>query len=363
MKHINTLKESNIDFTYINSSLANKSDLELYKSSLNLIHSNVYFDTHKPFKMFNVYKFFINEIKKREFDLIHIHDFFLYLLIPNIKKHKKCRIVIDRHESIESIDSLYAKIFTYLERKYLKYIDGTVYVAESQLDYIKKNEFRNFRYIPNYQSYLQFNGMESSIGSVEKKNRKMVNYVYIGSLSTKDRNILLLLKCAELILSRTDSSVFKIGGDGANEEVMIEINKLIERFPSQFHFLGRIPYSKVIDITRDSDFGFLFFKNVKNTWYSSPNKMYEYLLAGCIFVGVGLFTLHNEIIKNDCGLIFPFETKASEIVDKILEINSDPTQRQRMKSNSKELGKKYTWEEVSQRYIELYKYIIGMSNL
>ncbi|EOT2902266.1 glycosyltransferase [Clostridium perfringens] len=351
-KHIGTLLKNGYCIEYINVSEDNISNLGLERK-IKLENINKNFDLHKPFSIMKIYKDIKKYIKNSDAKIVHIHDIFLLPLVPYIRRSGK-KVVFDKHESFEKINAVSAKVITFYERIIAKKIDGIVYTADQQLNFIKKNKYKRYIQVPNYQEISKYSSIK-----ISKKNKENFTVVYIGSLSTKDRDILLLLNVFENLIYKNKSINCILGGKIFHDEVKSKVIDLSNKYKENFKYLGVIPYDEVVKINKKADIGLLFFKDDPNTYNSSSNKLYEYLLSGTIFIGVGKFILGDEIKESNAGNIFDFDTREEKISEYILNIIRNENKLNEMKKNAYNLGVNYTWESIEKRYINLYEEILN----
>lgn len=344
-RHIKTLLSNEIEVEYVNVSKGTKFPLDYVK-----VHSlEMTFNTHDPISILKTWKYIKSALKKLSFDIIHVHDLYLLPAVTGIGKP----VVFDRHERFEIIDSVLAKMFSLYERNKIKKLDACVYTVDGEEKYLTQIGYKNMALIPNYQSQKAFEKLE------ENGNRNIRTLLYIGSLSNYDRNIELTMEVFKNVLEREQNTKCILGGEICDEVIEMKVKELQERFPDRFSFLGFCKHEDVIALTLKADFGFLFFRDFPNTRYSSPNKLYEYMLGKTIFIGVGQFILEKEIVEEQAGYIYRYEVDAEVIASGIADLIHDPEKLERMKENAYTIGKRYTWESVEGRYAELYKKVLA----
>jgi len=343
-RHIITLLKYNYKVDYVNTSNSNENDFEL-RERIDFHHIK---EAYVKSNIKGVFKSFISMLiflKNGNADIVHIHD---PLLIPLLyyAKHLGKSTVYDKHECYEKLRGVNSKIGTYFEKVFKKHIDAIVYVNEQQFSYINSLGYKIIKMIPNYQSITSFNIVcDSNRGDI-------VTIIYIGALSEKSRNILLMLDVMEMVLEKMDMVRIVLGGKSVDESITNRIDILSGKY-RRFEYRGVLKYSDVIDITLKSDIGLYFVKDIPNNYLSSPNKIYEYMIAGLVLVGMGKFT-HSQEIDGYAGKIFPFESQKEDIVSYICSLIKNKTKMKEMKSNARNIGLKYTWESVEYLYKEIY---------
>ena len=341
---IRSLIRCNVKINYINVSKT-KYSLDVQFPITQLDYN---LNTHNPFSFFKTWRFVRREVKKSEGDIIHVHDLYLLPAVLGIKGKK---VVFDRHERFEIIPSFLAKFFSWYERINISRITGCVYTVENEEEYLKNIGYKHLACIPNYQSVEDFDKF-----SVYAVPSETINVVYIGSLSNVDRNIDLILEVYDRLLSEHSNVKCILGGKTSDAFVSDSIRVLTEKYKN-FDYIGVCSHDDVIKYTMGSDVGLLFFRETPNTKCSSSNKLYEYLLGGTFFVGVGEFCLQDEILSKEAGIVFPYETNAATICCELNKIISNKADLQKKKKAAKEIGEMYIWENVCDRYMTMYNEI------
>lgn len=340
-RHLTTLvnaKQYDVDYINVSNSTGFPVD------GVKLIHEDIQFSTHNIISVIKTWKFIRNRLLEKKYDVVHCHD--LYLLPPVVITKAKY-IVFDRHERFEIINSFLAKLFCMYEKKNISKIDAAVYTVENEKDFLLNIGYKNIAYIPNYQS-------KKSFCLAESMEEDKIKLLYIGSLSNYDRNIDLLLKIYEFALEHSPSVYCVLGGKTEDQSINEKISYLSTLYPDRFNYIGYCSHERVIRETVNADISFLLFRDFPNTRNSSPNKLYECLLGGCAFVGLGQFIIGKEIAEVNAGLIFDFSASEDTVVNAVIRLIDNKDEILRMKKSAKIIGQQYTWESIEERYIELY---------
>lgn len=349
-RHLTTLINNHYHVEYVNSSISDVKEFEC-GASIKLHYINEPFIKSNLRGVIKALCLMCMNIFKNNADVVHVHD---PLLIPLLlfAKLRRMKTVYDKHESYEVIPDLNSRVSTVFEKIFIHCIDGVIYVNEQQRSYLDKLGYRHKRMIPNYQSAATYN---------IDKSRTVDDYIYvtyIGSLQEEDRNINLMLDVMHAVMKKCANVKFILGGSTTDETVnrkIVNLSKLFDRFM----YKGFVKYSEVVSITVNSDIGIYFAKDLPNNKLSSPNKIYEYMIAGVALVGMGTFT-HADEIDGYAGKIFNFNAVQEDIVSYIATLANDTKCLVRLKENAKVIGNKYTWESVDGRYKEMYEVLMSM---
>lgn len=281
--------------------------------------------------------------------LIHIHDPNLIPLACLLKfKFNNVRIIYDRHEyhpfNCVSLSSIETWLY---ERILLKFFDGVIVVTEEMKEELQR--IRGFSspidIVPNYPSTVFFD--KKKIYGKKIMNGDSIRFVYFGTLSKYDRNIRLILECSDKILSNFPNAFVVIGGRNISKEDLEFAERLKEKFPEQFSFLGEVSYDRVVEETQKAHFGFLTLSPQKNTSYKgrkiSSNKIYEYLFCGVIPL----------ISEGNFSIDIPKDYYISLEEDYISSIKKNLTS-DKLRKEILQYGASFSWEIVCEKYKSMY---------
>lgn len=124
-------------------------------------------------------------------------------------------------------------------------------------------------------------------------------------------------------------------------------------------FLPPVPSEKLPEITVDADMGFILFRNTcLNHFYSLPNKLYEYMMAGVPVIASGFPEMQRVINETGCGITVDPESP-SEIFSAVKSLAENPEERKLMAdAGRKSAMEKYNWEPQREKLIRLYREIM-----
>ena len=305
----------------------------------------------------------IKALKKMNYNenlstIIHVHDPYLLPLASKLKKNfaHLPKIVYDRHEVYErSMTSFFRipipRIFEILEKKK---VSGVITVSDTYKPIVSTFFPKaHITSVPNYPVVGDYdhNVIEDKIKSFNKNT--MLNFVYIGSLSTLDRDIDLILKIAESVLNHHNNTKFILGGRGGNDEIENRIIDFQKKHNNKFVYLGEVSREKVIEINMNAQLGFLLIDPDTTYWVkTSPNKIFEYLICG--IVPIIRADIEQNTIINDCSLIFDRHDPESKIIKSILDLIDDPKKMKKMMEKAMFGSNHFTFDYIAHRYIEIY---------
>ena len=288
--------------------------------------------------------------------IIHVHDPELLGLAKHLKKKysPSARIVYDRHEVYESAGGLYGKIARFFEHVNKKSVDGVVGIS-SYYNQTNKALFPNSIVcaIPNYpfRSDYDTESIENKIESIGESEDIVLSYV--GSLNYHyDRDVDLLIDVFANALELRNKVKVIIAGNPPTDRLDERLKMMVAEYDGRFEYRGFVSRDEAVSISEMTHVGFFLLRPESKYWVkSSPNKLFEYLCTGTIAI------VRAEIdadIGPENALIFNRYADRDSIILEVMELLKDEKRMQRMMSSAYELGKRYSYEEVQNRYIDMY---------
>jgi glycosyltransferase involved in cell wall biosynthesis len=120
-------------------------------------------------------------------------------------------------------------------------------------------------------------------------------------------------------------------------------------------FLEPVPMRELLAVTAGADLGVIPYRNVGlNNYYTSPNKLFEYVAAG-VPVAASRFPELIRVVEGlELGRTFDPDDPASiaAAVDAILE---NPSERARVQDNALRAAARFTWEDEARTLLEVYQ--------
>ncbi|WP_345970031.1 glycosyltransferase [Sulfurimonas sp. HSL1-6] len=109
----------------------------------------------------------------------------------------------------------------------------------------------------------------------------------------------------------------------------------------------------LLTYTSSADFGLLFYENTcLNHYYCSPNKLFEYTMAGIPVIVSDLYEMHRLVTNNGIGVVAE-ENSAEGVLDAVRRAESlDP---KTLKENLHRFKKRYNWENQEEVLLDVYR--------
>lgn len=323
-------------------------DPELMESNVERKQSRII--TAKEFLKFGIITFINVEIFIKglpvETDIYHSNDLNTLPAGFFLAKLKRVKLVYDSHElyaeQYSDTSILYKKLLSFIEKIFIRGTDTVITVNDSI------GEILSERYkIPTPITMMNCPIYQQMPSIFHRKNIKKI--VYLGRY-TKDRGI------EELILSmeHVKNAKLYLRGFGPHESYLRTL-ALNNNLSEKVIFLEPVKMTKMVDSLEGFDIGIVPYKPVSlNNKLASPNKIFEYMMAGIPIAASDSPELKKIITKNKVGVLFdPFDPK--DIADKINHLIENDKTLKEMRDNALRVAKsKYNWEVQSKKLISVY---------
>lgn len=288
-------------------------------------------------------------VRFRDVDIIHCNDLSALpvgLLIKLFGRGKK--VIYDCHEyetETNGLNGVEKKATSWLERKLIHYADAVITVSDSianeysRLYNIKKPHL--VLNCPAYRDQPKRNLFREKLGI---KHDQTI-FLYQGGLS-KGRGIELLLEAFSGV--KSDKNVLVCMGYGPLESYIQEYAK---QQPNIF-FHSAVSPDVLLNYTSSADYGILFYEDTcLNHRYCSPNKIFEYLMAGLPVLTSNLFEMRRLVEAEDVGIVAEENTVEGFKTSVDVSLNQD---YEVIRQNVMTARTKYCWEEQEKILKEIY---------
>ena len=309
---------------------------------------------HKPLSYIDYYKRSLKIILEDPADIYHAHDLNTLPLAVIAANRTGGRIIYDSHElfteisNMSPLERLFARA---LERILIRHAHKVVTVNESIAnELIKRYTINKPTIIMNCPTKFSNdnNIRHKIIQSILNINNNEPIILYQGGFSPHRGLDNLIL--ATYYLTR---GVLVLMGWGKLEN---ELKRLVYEMhlENKVFFLDPVPQDVLIYYSSSAHLGVIPYQAVSlNNYYSTPNKLFEYIAAGIPVVGSDFPELKRIIEGYNIGRTFnPEDPK--DIARAIEEVLNDPKQYEEMQKNVRRAAEIFNWENESQKLLELY---------
>lgn len=291
---------------------------------------------------------------KKDFNVIHCHDFDTLPLGFLIGKLRGKKIVYDAHESFAdmltgSVPSWLTKAIALVEMALVKRIDLLITIGETLRNDFQRRGAKHTCVVANYKNPDDFKFPESLLADEKKKfgipSDKLV-ITYLAWLS-KERKVISLMQAVKQL-----SDVFLlIGGDGplkdwVQKEAAASKNII---------YLGFVNPKDVPLYTALADFIFYGFdKTNPNSKYSAPNKLFEALAAGKAIITGDFGEIGRIVREEQCGVVL--SENGSKGIKKALRDYLRRDNLDEYKRRSQAIGQsKFNWKRAEEVLLTRYE--------
>lgn len=265
------------------------------------------------------------------------------------------KVIYDVHENFaEDIfdknwiksKSFWFNIFNFFEKKACKHFK--ILLAEYSYEERYKKLNANYDVVLNYPDASFFT--KYKVEAPRKSNR----IYYIGILL--DSRGLLEISEAIYLLQKKDIFVyFDVVGElySSLEKEFIDLPYFKEIDPYVL-FHGRKNLEEGYEISKDAAIGMCIIQKMKNSEYSYPTKMFEYMHIGLPQI-ISNFDLYKSVVeKHQCGICVD-PTSSEEIATAIETILGNENLANQMRLNGLNNAHLYQWSECEKTVFKVYK--------
>ncbi len=294
-------------------------------------------------------------------DVYHANDLDTLEICGKVARQRKARLVYDSHELwLESSRYLIATNLLNrirlrkIEQKYAPRADAVIAVTPLRGEKMQQMypSIKNLVIVENAPEKLVQLPPTGRLRSMINAKPETVIALYQGVICP-ERGLEELLEAARLVKNPTVRFVV-IGMDTWNGT----LQKLAQdmQLGDRITFLPPVPSEELPEITVDADMGFILFRNTcLNHYYSLPNKLYEYMMAGVPIVSSDFPELSRVLKEVGSGITVDPDSPAA-IASAVDKLAGNQLLRDRMKNSGRTAAlKKYNWEPQSKLLREMYR--------
>jgi len=294
-------------------------------------------------------------------DIYHANDLDTLEICGSAAAQKEAKLVYDSHELwLESSRYLTATHplnrirLKRIEQKYISKANAVIAVTpmrgrrmQEMYPYMK-----NLHIVENApQKLLKLPGKGRLRSMISAEPDDLIA-LYQGVLCP-ERGLEELLTAAELTDNPKLKFVF-IGMDTWNGT--LQQTATDKGLNNRVFFLPPVPSEELPEITVDADMGFILFRNTcLNHYYSLPNKLYEYMMAGVPIISSDFPELKRVLGEAESGVTVNPDSP-EEIAQAVERLAASPDIRIKMKQNGRKAAlSRYNWEPQSKILRNLYR--------
>jgi glycosyltransferase involved in cell wall biosynthesis len=302
-----------------------------------------------------------NAAWKVDAQVYHANDLDTLEICGSIAAKRKAKLVYDSHELwLESSRYLIATHplnrirLRRIEQKYILKADAVIAVTPMRGHKMQDMypAMKNLNIVENAPAKLQVLPEKGRLRSTINAEPDTVIALYQGVLCP-ERGLEELLAAAKLVKNPKLKFVF-IGMDTWNGTLQQMASDL--GLNHRVIFLPPVPSEELPGVTVDADMGFILFRNTcLNHYYSLPNKLYEYMMAGVPIISSNFPELSRVLGEAENGItVNPDSPEA--IAAAVDMLAGDHASRSTMGVNGRAAAlERYNWEPQGMILRDLYR--------
>ncbi|MEX0719726.1 MAG: glycosyltransferase family 4 protein [Balneolaceae bacterium] len=308
-------------------------------------------------------------LKDEDYDVIHLHDLYLFGAAEILKKKINALFVGDLHENYVDVLKDYKWSTTYpnklfisfskwerKEKEWLQLFDKIIVVNEGMRDKnIQKGvPESDITVVSNSIDTAEFDEYEVD-ENIITRFKDYFTLVYVGGF-VSNRGLEHVIRGMQELKTYSDKIRLLLVGDG---EMMSTLKSLAKELNVEdvIIFEGWQPQEKIKSYLTASNIGLVPFKRTPQTDNSSSNKLYQYMYCGLPILATNCTSVKKLVVEENCGIIYQ-EENTKLLVEEVINLYENPPMRNEYSENGKKaVQKKYNWNKEAEKLIEVYNHL------
>jgi len=295
--------------------------------------------------------------KLRPADVYHSHDANTLLAIYPVVRRDKAAWVYDSHEletgrnfGGSKLAGIYRWLWPLPERLFIRRVNTVISANPSYAgQLVNTYGIRPPTVIMNCPEYLA--PLESSLLRDKlgiPTGRTII--LYQGAIAF-NRGLEVCIQSLQYV--GTDVDLVALGDGrarGALEALAAELD-----LSDRVHFPGYVPLAELLAFTASADVGLSLIQNTCQSYYFTlPNKIMEYLMAGLPIVASDFPEMRRVIQKHQVGYLVSDPSSPQEVAATITKTITDRERYRQMRLNAHRAAEVLNWENERKKLIALY---------
>jgi glycosyltransferase involved in cell wall biosynthesis len=307
---------------------------------------------HKPLMYSDWYWRAYRLARREPIDAVHAHDLNTLAAGAAIARHAGARLVYDSHElypDVSTLSELESRVWRTLEPPLIRRADRVITVCES----IGEELVRRYGIAPP-QILLNCPPASEEGRGDPLALRQMAGIesepivLYQGGF-VPNRGLEALVRAAALL----HRGVIVLMGWGRLESELAAIVRR-EGLQERVRILPPVTQAELARYTAGADLGVIPYEPVGlNNYFTTPNKLFEYIAAGLPVVASDLPELRKVLVGRRVGLTFAHVDPAA-IAEAVNAVLGDQTLLAELRANALAIRDEYTWERQAMKLRAIY---------
>ena len=291
-------------------------------------------------------------------DVVHAHDLPRLRVGAMAKKKLRVPLVYDAHELYSEIATLtprQKKLLSRREKRYINAADAVItvngYIAD---EFMKRYKIKRPKVILNATKWPSGIDLPRRFDKFRERFAipKDARIVLFQGWMSATRGLQPLVRAMKFV---PDFVHLVFMGYGEGVDALKKITRLELNLEKRIHFMEAVPQKDLLEWTASADVGIIPYQPVDlNNYFSSPNKLFEYIQAELPVIANDLPFLRAVVGGEGFGIVCKLET-VDDFASAINKVFCDGEDRLRCyKENLRKKKKKYSWENEEKKLFEIY---------
>ncbi len=308
---------------------------------------------HREIVFQNFYRGAAQFIAGQEVDVLHIHDLNALPIINRLGRHKS-KVVYDAHElytELATLNPAQRRSYQKMESKLIQKVDVVITVNDSIAGELKERYGIKQPVVVRNCPFLDQQGVQAPYQLRDKLSiAHDQSIVLFQGGYTKGRGIESLIE----VMKGVDKVHLVLLGWGPLEA---ELKVLCQGLglEEKIHFLPPVEQSQLIAVSAQADIGVIPYQALGlNNYYTSPNKLFEYIHAGLAIAGSEYPELKRVIEYYQVGEVFD-PMSVESIRATLVRMVNDREKTEAYRQNTSKAAAELNWEREAGVLLQVYE--------
>ena len=279
-----------------------------------------------------------------KFDIVHVHEPFVPIIslaatsISNVP-------VIGTFHTFNEKEPIIFTLGKYLLRNTADKLSAKIAVSESSKNYVNKFFPGEYNVIPNGIDIKKFSTVKPYPNIFDKSS---YNLLFVGRINESRKGLNWLIKAYSIIKKQRSDIRLIVAGEGNPNS---EINKIIlRRSLDNIIFTGAVSDEDLIAFYQHAD---IFC--APNTGNESFGFIILEAMAASTPVIASNISGFRSVMKNNIHGFFVKPSNEIDLAESILILINNPSSRKKFGLNGLNTSYKYSWDNISEKVINIYE--------